>query len=343
MDIKNHTPFQVDRMAMTDRDGHDLLVLVLKATFALNEEQTPLSPEDQQPIHLADTYHGEPGESSVEYAADWAFDKRHAEFAVVGEAYPHPRLRRENRLSVQFGDLEKTVHLFGKRVWKKSFGFWKPSDPEPFESVPLRYELAFGGTDRSHDEEKHHGWENRNPVGTGFRAKHSRHPIEGALLPQFEYPDQLLKSPDDRPEPAGFGFLAPNWQPRVDHAGTYDERWQKERLPLLPEDFSSEHFDAVAPNQLMPFPMEGEQSVVLTGFTADNEPLALTVPQFKPQCRLARDSEDPSLCPLDLMRLTVNTQARWYSLTYLAAFPVAGPYLDITELLFYCEGERVWA
>src|SRR5262249_23044503 len=46
---------------------------------------------------------------------------------------------------------------------------------------------------------------------------------------------------------AGFGFTNPSWQPRASLAGTYDEAWMKNRMPLLPKNFDRRFFNAAAP------------------------------------------------------------------------------------------------
>ena len=48
------------------------------------------------------------------------------------------------------------------------------------------------------------------------------------------------------PAPGGFGPIGPDWEPRQRHAGTYDERWKRERAPVLPADFDPRH-NCVAP------------------------------------------------------------------------------------------------
>ena len=86
--------------------------------------------------------------------------------------------------------------------------------PEPFERIPLIYERAFGGWDRSHPETEKHGFEPRNPVGTGFRAKRGKFE-KGIRLPNLEDPQRPLKGHRDKPPPTGFGFISPHWPPRA--------------------------------------------------------------------------------------------------------------------------------
>ena len=69
------------------------------------------------------------------------------------------------------GTLEKTVHVSGERTWFKRIGGGIGTErPEPFERIPLVYERAFGGWDRTHAKPEKHTFEPRNPVGRGLPA-----------------------------------------------------------------------------------------------------------------------------------------------------------------------------
>jgi hypothetical protein len=110
--------------------------------------------------------------------------------------------------------------------------------------MPLVPERAFGGWDSRPEDPSDHRLYPANPIGAGFAVKKAH--LDGALLPNVEYPDQCVSSWKDRPSPAIFRPVASYWSPRLEYAGTYDERWMNERLPLLAEDFD-ERFYQVAP------------------------------------------------------------------------------------------------
>ncbi|HEY0464395.1 MAG TPA: DUF2169 domain-containing protein, partial [Polyangiaceae bacterium] len=59
--------------------------------------------------------------------------------------------------------------------------------------------------------------------------------------PNIEDPDDLIRTWESSPRPAGCGFFPRNSRPRADWWGTYDEKWKAERKPELPLDF---RFDA---------------------------------------------------------------------------------------------------
>ena len=101
-------------------------------------------------------------------------------------------------------------------------------------------------------------------MGVGFRASSSRFE-EGLRCPNVEDPARPFKGWGDRPTPAGVGFTSPSWQPRASYAGTYDERWTKERAPLLPKDFDRRFLNAGAPGLVAPGYLRGDEPVNVTG------------------------------------------------------------------------------
>jgi hypothetical protein len=123
------------------------------------------------------------------------------------------------------GALQKSAIVRGDRAWFKSLGQIASTKPAAFEKIPLLWEKAFGGWDRSHPDAGRHVCEARNPVGLGARP--GRLFEEGIRLPNIEDPAQQLQQFAQSVTPAGFGFVSPHWQPRSALAGTYDAR----RLP----------------------------------------------------------------------------------------------------------------
>lgn len=162
---------------------------------------------------------------------------------------------------MKVGKLSKTLRVFGDRFWQNGLIGLKMTEPKPFLKMPLVYERAFGGVDQKSDNPDRHGWEKRNPIGTGFgvEAEH----VLGQMLPNVEYPEELISSWKQRPRPAGFGPIARDWSPRVELAGTYDDKWEKERLPLLPNDFNERFYQCAPEDQQAPEHLKGGESVEL--------------------------------------------------------------------------------
>jgi hypothetical protein len=59
----------------------------------------------------------------------------------------------------------------------------------------------------------------------------------------------------------GFGFYPKQYPPRSSFAGTYDERWKRERFPFLPPDFDYRFFQAAYPELITEHHLRGNERV----------------------------------------------------------------------------------
>jgi hypothetical protein len=266
LEVSNTTGFPAACIPHLDVDGRDLLAVVVKGSFRIRPgSPTPDPADEQAPIVWADEFYGEPGVSSIRFESDTAPPKPGGDVVLIGHAYPGRAKVAVSEVTLDVGRLRKTVRVFGDRRWEKSLGRWKASPPEPFDRIPLVYERAFGGRDETDPDPKKHAYEQRNPVGTGFAATGSRERLDGLALPNLEGPDAPVKSWKDRPEPAGFGFVGRDWMPRTELAGTYDDKWQSDRCPLLPTDFDPRFFNSGPAGLVAPKPFAGSEQVRVTG------------------------------------------------------------------------------
>jgi hypothetical protein len=91
---------------------------------------------------------------------------------------------------VRLGPVRKALRVFGQRVWYRGAASLALTAPEPFESLPLRWEYAYGGFDDS--DPAHPIEEPRNPVGCGV-TRHGASLVNEAA-PRIEDPDNLITS-----------------------------------------------------------------------------------------------------------------------------------------------------
>ena len=173
----------------------------------------------------------------------------------------------------------KVVRVVGDRVWRGVIGrsIGRSTAPEPFVSMPLVYERAFGGRDHAdHDADAGPGEagargegrvlaEERNPVGAGFRGRRWLARGSALRLPNLEDPRRPWRAVGDRPPPAGFAFVAPCWQPRCAYAGTYDDVWRTTRAPFLPADFDARFCNAASADLTFDGGLFGGEPLVLDG------------------------------------------------------------------------------
>jgi hypothetical protein len=250
MELLHDSPFLGSLDPILDRDGTEARVAILKATYSLRDDGRLLIAEEQEPIWPVDQHLGAPG-SSVLYESDGGYHKPGTDVVVVGAVYaPKGRPVTSCLCSLTVGQRTKTIQVFGGRHWSYSrvLGITK-TDPVPFVEMPLCWERAFGGADPQAGEDVH-GWEPRNPIGTGFRLVKRAESLDGLALPNFEDPLHLIASWKDKPAPQGMGFVGRSWSPRRRFAGTYDEAWKKYRRPLPPQDFDYRFFQG-APEDMI--------------------------------------------------------------------------------------------
>ena len=259
--VDNRTPFAAERGWVRDRNGAEVWLVAVKATFDILEDGSTAPAKEQPPVLRLPEFHGEPYKSSIKYDADLVLTKRCTDILVVGHAHAPPG-SAVTQLDCGFkvGGLQKVLRVFGDRRW----GARGASDPEPFRKMPLVYERAYGGVDAK-SETPERDWDWRNPVGTGYAV--SARNAQGLRLPNIEDPKNLIKSWDDRPSPAGFGAIASHWQPRVGFGGTYDEQWQKTRAPLLAADLDDRFFQSAPADQQANGFLRGREPVILLNLT----------------------------------------------------------------------------
>jgi hypothetical protein len=260
----NLTPFAAGPYLLADESGADVLTFVVKASYAI-EGPTSLSlAEKQEEIVTAPEYYEDADASSVKYESEVYFVKPATDVVLIGHAFSTSYDREQVDVSLTVGPVRKTVRVFGNRYWSRGVAGHSPSRPEPFEQIPLRYENAFGGWYRTGEDPSLHTFEPRNPVGRGFVPEKHQGIPDDLAVPNLENPTELVGSPTDRPTPAGFGFIAPGWPPRMSYAGTYDDAWQQERMPLLPKDFNRLYFNGAPPDLMVRGFLHGGEPVEVT-------------------------------------------------------------------------------
>jgi len=283
--IENKTPFAFEPLFLADEEGRPLFVSIVKATYHIDKGTRLSLAEEQIPVNTSGEHWGDPEKSSYKYEPETAFIKPATDIVLIGHAYaPKPGVTKVD-VSLRVGPMQKVVRVVGDRYWVKSFGITSMTRPRPFKRIPLIYERAFGGWDRSHPDPDKHTFEPRNPVGTGFRGKRGKFEEE-IRLPNLEDPRHPLKGFRDRPPPAGFGFTSPHWQPRAAFAGTYDKVWTKQRMPLLPTDFDRRFFNAAPPDQVAPGFLKADVAVEVIN-VSPNGKISFNLPGIPPpQCRV---------------------------------------------------------
>ena len=250
-----------------DKTGEKSWVVAVKATYKVSGDGATALSEVQKPLLYSAEHIGEPGQSSILYEADLIATKPATDVIVNGHAYaPAGRPAHSVNVSIRVGPVKKRLRVFGDRHWDKGFpGGLKQSSTASFERMPITYERAFGGWDKTDPDPAKQRLYPQNPIGSGFATKEQH--LEGHPLPNVEDPSHLISGWNDRPSPAGFGAIASYWSPRLDWAGTYDDAWMENKFPLLPDDFDSRFHLCALPDQQVAGYLRGGEMVALENLT----------------------------------------------------------------------------
>jgi hypothetical protein len=259
--VNNRSRFKAERAFARDAQGAELWIVAVRATFTIEGDgpNAELRPADEQSeVVRAPEYFGKAGESSLRYDTDLVQAKAGTDVVVHALAHA-PRGRPARSVDVGFsvgGIIRKRLRVVGDRTWKKGWRTNAPSDPEPFVALPIRYENAWGGRLTDSD-----ACDPANPIGVGADT------TPGLPVPNVETMGQPIESSKAPGTPAGFGPIPCDWQPRLAHAGTYDEQWERTRQPLVPADFNETYFRCAPDDQQLAEFLRGGEEVMLENMT----------------------------------------------------------------------------
>jgi hypothetical protein len=226
-------------------DGKIWLVCAAKRTYSFAGGKLRLA-DEQEPVRRAPDIEedGHGRMRTLRDDMDLFPPKVATDVVVTGRVHGPVGKVRELQVGVAVGKSARVLRVLGERRVEVSIeGQVRFTEPEPFESVPLSWELAYGGYDAyAHDElappRRRNGHRiepsprqegvfayPRNKVGRGYFIDVDRDRADGELLPQIEDPGDPLtpqrffvpsyKRWLDAPVPGGFGWVAHTWYPRM--------------------------------------------------------------------------------------------------------------------------------
>jgi hypothetical protein len=249
-------------------DGRELLVVVVKGTFTIPTGNGPPElAQHQVALVMADEFTGAPGYSAPKYESDFAPFKPRCDVLLNGSAYaPGGRPVTRVDVALRVGAMIKSFSVVGHRVWKRRWFHIYSSRAARFTIMPISYDNAFGGIDKSHPDKKKHRTFLPNHVGRGFHVNLTKGAIAGKPLPNTEEIGQKVTNPRGKYQPMALGPIARVWSPRPKFAGTYDQNWQDNVFPFLPADFDERYNQAASLDQQMDY-LRGGEDVVLLNLT----------------------------------------------------------------------------
>ncbi len=263
--LDNQTPFVAERSWVRDKNGAEVWVVAIKASFDFTATGQVVLAEQQQAVTMAAEYTDETN-TVLRYDTDLPEYKIATDVLVNGAAYaPDGHPAKQWVVNLRVGPINKSLLISGDRTWQK--GLLRPvlSEPKPMVSLPLSYQYAFGGCDPSGSSKNAQHIYALNPAGRGYAQEKST--FINLPAPNIEYLSSPIRHWKDQPSPAGFSAIPGHRQPRAGFAGTYDQAWEHQRHPLLPEDFDPRFFQCAPSDQQVPGFLKGGEQVELTHLT----------------------------------------------------------------------------
>jgi len=185
--------------------------------------------------------------------SDLFFPRTATDLIIIGNAISTKGPVSQMMVNASAGPYNETLLVTGDRIWEKRLMSKKlyPSTPELFESMPLKYELAFGGSAVTPQGE--HPYPS-NPIGKGYYI--SKNEALGNPLPNIENPKDMLiewKEPKKRKEqdflniqrdPVGFAPYPTNWALRLLKIIEWDQTLQG-KLNLDDPEFLAQQIESI--------------------------------------------------------------------------------------------------
>jgi hypothetical protein len=333
MNLVNPTKLLAAFTMGTAPDGRESVVVVAKGTYAIpdREDQPPHLAEEPMPLVMTDEFTGEPGFSATLYEIDFAPRKPRCDVLLNGSAYaPGGKPAERVPVTLQVGALSKSFNVVGNRVYQAGALYMAVSEAAPFTAMPISYNNAFGGVDRSSPDPAKHRWYPLNYAGVGFHADTSAKAMDGKPLPNTEEVGRPVSKPGGGYKPMAFGPVGRSWQPRIKWAGTYDQKWRDETFPFLPKDFDDRYFQAAPEDQQTDYPTGGER-VVLTNLTPQGR-TAFRLPERLrlPVVFFLRDGTAKEV-PAVVDAVLLEPDQKRFALVWRASLPLRRSVREVTQ------------
>lgn len=257
-----------------ERKGQCYLAVSVLGGFTLTE--TP------ELIEEGDIWKAAGDELGKNDVLDAGMPKQAGEALAAGMCFaPDGKSLPAFQVKISVGSIGKTLNVFGNRYWKRAGGTIKIiTDPEPFIEMPVTYENAFGGYDYK-----------SNLTGKGLSPVTTESGETILPLPNIEDPDNLIGSPSDRPEPAGFGPLDVTNPRRAKKLGTFDEKWRRENWPYYPEDMDWSFFNTAPENQQIKEYFTGDESISIANMHPERQFIRSRLPGLRARCFVNQEKD----------------------------------------------------
>jgi hypothetical protein len=327
--LLNPTPFAAVAIPQTDPSGLEVVVVIVKATFEIRGDRAVLA--EQRPVRLSEVPHDPTNPwSSLRYPSDLCTQKRGVDVVVIGEAIS-PRPVTAMDVAVKVRDATAPLRVHGPRFYFRGVGQVAVGPAAAVERVPLVYEKSYGGM-----TEDLAVIDERNPSGVGV-ARSSADLVDRPA-PQIEHPAQPHKYASDKHAPMGFGAISSFWSPRRARAGTLDEQWRRDRMPLLPLDFDIRYNNVAHPTLTFEEPLRAGDPVAILGMSEEGL-FRFDIPTISPVIHARFDTDNHASVRPDIDTVLIEPSERRIEVVFRKAFPIGRRISVLRELRVDFDGD----
>lgn len=331
--------------------GEHILSVLVKRTYDIIPGGRCVRATNDRKLVPGDVHYDDPLNSSVKYETDFVPYKLATDVVLHGKAYaPDGQKVPSLTATVSVGQYRKDLLVIGDRVARYN-GRNAPifTDPQPFETMELVYERAYGGVD-IYSEAKMQCIYPRNPLGRGYAVTNNRRSVENLPLPNIEDPEVPLvptrlcvgdfREWERQPMPQGFGWTTKYWPPRSTYAGIMpgdrglEQELRKAYATLVPPAQRKRYLEAESHTIDFRF-FSGASPGLILPFLAGGEPVELLNLDPTGQMRFALPSEIPKIgldigrgmeaSPVVLQSVMIRLEEKQVDLVWRTAVPYAGP------------------
>jgi hypothetical protein len=332
-------------------EGQHILSVLVKRTYDIIPGDRCIRALTDKKLVPGDVHYGDPMNSTVKFESDFVPFKLATDVVLQGRACA-PAGQRVSTLnaSLQIGQHRKDLLILGDRVARFN-GKRDPifTDPQPFESIELRYERAYGGVD-IYSEQKMPYVYPRNHLGRGFAVTNNQRSVENLPLPNLEdagdrlTPSRLclgqFKDWERQPAPQSFGWTMKTWRPRSAYAGVMpadralEQEMRKAFAKMVPSaqrkkyeetqlpDMNFRFFNGASPGLALPF-LAGDEPVELLNLDPGGR-IQFQLPGERPKIGLdlGKGVQEPQVV---LHTVMIRADESQVDLVWRGAVPYPGP------------------
>jgi len=266
MDLVNRTQFAADFFHTIAGEDVMLGSVVLRTLHRIDGGQLAPDPDRAWPV-TPEPYKTEFGQ----FDGESPFVREGCDFFILGHAYPPSPGGTAAKVQLAVGSFRFALVAFGERRWVRREHELIPSEPQPFEKIPLTWQRAFGGVCKVDGLDYPWG---ANPKGRGFYWEEQQ--AEGQALPNLEDPERRIRRWDDRPDPVATAPYSGEWALRALNSVALDRSGPKPKIKRIKPSY----YNNAPPRLILPQAPRSTETISISGVRPRGERLEFRMPEL---------------------------------------------------------------